>query len=139
MEAQLHRLSEAHEQEKKVSEEHAKGRWRSMRTLVRRSTSGTSSLSLCRLEEQLRRTVQVLRQRPDQRSNEDIELIYRWIASQTSANSLFSGISKAIGKGLCREMEYFKASPGQVILHQGDIGTCCFVSIYLLNWIVLTM
>lgn len=72
-----------------------------------------------------------LKKRPEDRTENDIKLLYLWLMNQEKLSSLFTTMSEISAKKLCKEMEFRHLKGGEVVVNQGEKGNTCFVSFSL--------
>lgn len=80
-----------------------------------------------------RRTLKKL---PEDRTENDIKLLYMWLMNQEKLSSLFTTMSEISAKKLCKEMEFRHLKGGEVVVNQGEKGNTCFVSFSLVSCVL---
>ncbi|DAZ97972.1 TPA: hypothetical protein N0F65_005130, partial [Lagenidium giganteum] len=95
--------------------------------------------AMMQVSEKVQHIIQTLRTPPEDRSENDIKLLYLWLMNQEKLSSLFTTMSEVSAKKLCKEMEFMHLKAGEVVVNQGDKGNTCFilvsglVSVYVRN------
>ncbi|OQR97443.1 hypothetical protein THRCLA_21932 [Thraustotheca clavata] len=69
----------------------------------------------------------ILNKKPEQRTAEEVDLVFEWVTKNENTNKLFSGIQDVICKSICREMTLYNAPPGTVVCYQGDFGDIFYI------------
>ncbi|TMW64266.1 hypothetical protein Poli38472_012888 [Pythium oligandrum] len=82
---------------------------------------------LMKINERVLQIIQTLRKPPEDRSENDIKLLYTWLMNQEKISSLFTTMSEVSAKKLCKEMEFLHLKAGDVVVNQGDKGNTCFI------------
>ncbi|EQC28772.1 hypothetical protein SDRG_13455 [Saprolegnia diclina VS20] len=69
----------------------------------------------------------ILNKKSEQRSAEEVDVLFEWVVQNEATCKLFSGIQDVICKTICREMTLYNAPPGTVVCYQGDFGDIFYI------------
>ncbi|ETV80103.1 hypothetical protein, variant 1 [Aphanomyces astaci] len=105
------------------SRERAQKRWDALRDVVSRTPE------LTRITQKLQESIRILKMDPCDRRDTDIAHLYSWLMSQENLSPLFQTMPEKMGKNICRELEFLHLRSNDVVVHQGDVGSTCFILI----------
>ncbi|KAF0706806.1 hypothetical protein AaE_013936 [Aphanomyces astaci] len=125
------------------SRERAQKRWDALRDVVSRTPELTRITQ--KLQESIRCEIgfyciyeigknnfdfdRILKMDPCDRRDTDIAHLYSWLMSQENLSPLFQTMPEKMGKNICRELEFLHLRSNDVVVHQGDVGSTCFILI----------